>query len=157
MNTQPTLLRMLRTTTFNFQPPGKGKYEPSEMTQEVFFRDTTRNIDYTFWLNPETNNIRVSALHKNHTLLLFTPTIAIGTRRFAPDIILSLHTLFEFDFASDASITVHNNLVTYSHHHTPTKQTNTASDASTRQPPIIPVYRRNRWHRIFRAFLLLRP
>lgn len=157
MNPQATLYSILQSTNLYYTSPGNAGYEKSAMSDAVLFHDTTRNIDFLFDLNPDTHTIQIAALHNTHTLKLYTPTISIGNRRLAPDIIMALHTAFTFDFASDAIITIAHNVVRTHADMTPPKTPQTPSDAIVAPEPIIMRNTKRLGSRLLRTLFFLRP
>lgn len=111
MTTQLELMRILNATNNFYNTPGTRTWDPAGLSDAVFFHDTTKNTDFIFDLNPETFTIKMWAVKNHHKLIVFTPTITLGSSRFAPDIVIALHTLFSFDFASDATFVVQNGLI----------------------------------------------
>jgi hypothetical protein len=130
MTTQLELMRILNATNNFYETPGTRTWETAVTSHAVLFYDDNRNIDFIFELNPETFTIKMWAVQNQHKITVFTPTITLGSSRIAPDIILALHTLFEFDFASDATFVVQNAWISQLPATRPKHRRQNASDAT---------------------------
>lgn len=130
MTTQLELMRILNATNNFYNTPGTRTWDPAGLSDAVFFKDTDRNIDFIFELNPDTFTIKMSAIKNRKTIVVYTPTITLGSSRIAPDIILSLHTLFEFNFASDATFVVQNAWISQLPTRPPKNRRQNTSDAT---------------------------
>lgn len=135
MTTQLELMRILNATNNFYNTPGTRTWDPAGLSDAVFFHDTTKNTDFIFDLNPETFTIKMWAVKNHHKITVFTPTITLGSSRFAPDIVIALHTLFSFDFASDATFVVQNGLIRKLPMTSPQTRSQRPSDAIVANPP----------------------
>jgi len=111
MNAQQEMMRILQATNAFYKSPIKNGWELSKMTEFVFATHNVTGISYFFKLNPETKVIKAESwnIDQTHSITLYTGTISLGGRLIAPDMILTLHKLFSFDFASDEVFVVENN------------------------------------------------
>ena len=111
MNTQQEMMQILQATNAYYTSPVERGWEPSGMTESVFARHNVTGMNYFFELNPETRVIKIESFHLDqpNKITIYTGTITLGGRLIAPDMILALHTLFSFNFASDATFVVEKN------------------------------------------------
>jgi hypothetical protein len=111
MNAQQEMMKILQATNAFYTSPIQNGWELSKRSESVFAKHNVTNIGYFFTLDPDTKVIKAESWHmdQTHSITLYTGTIALGGRLIAPDMILTLHTLFNFDFASDAIFVVENN------------------------------------------------
>ena len=112
MNAQQQMMQLLQATNAYYQAPTEKGWEPSQTTDLIFARHKITRRDFFFSFNPETKVIKAESfsLKKPGSITVYTSTIALGGRLIAPDMILALHTLFSFDFASDAVYVVEKNI-----------------------------------------------
>jgi hypothetical protein len=133
MKTQNEMLRILQHTTSYYKSPLKNGWQLSELTDSVFADHNSADISYFFTLDPESKIIKAESWSLNnkhqHTITIYTGTFLLGGRLIAPDIILALHTLFSFDFASDATYVVEKNLAKLMPPAKAKKKLSAASDA----------------------------
>ena len=138
MKTQNEMLRILQHTTNYYKSPLKNGWQLSELTDSVFADHNAEDISYFFTLDPESKIIKAESWSLNnkhqHTITIYTGTFLLGGRLIAPDIILTLHTLFSFDFASDATYVVEKNLAKLMPTAKEKKKVNIASDDSLSPP-----------------------
>jgi hypothetical protein len=111
MNAQQEMMRILQATNAFYTSPIQNGWELSKKTEFVFATHNVTGISYFFKLNPETKVIKAESwnIDQTHSITLYTGTISLGGRLIAPDMILTLHKLFSFDFASDEVFVVENN------------------------------------------------
>jgi hypothetical protein len=112
MNTQQEMMRILHVANAYCTPPIDNGWELSEIPTYVTARHNATGRSFYFTLNPETKVIKAEAfcLGKPGSIAVYTGTITLGGRLIAPDMILALHTLFTFEFASDAVYVVEKNV-----------------------------------------------
>lgn len=134
MNTQNQMLQILQATTAYYKSPLKNGWQLSELTDSVFADHNADNVSYFFTLDPESKTIKAESWsldnNKQHTITIYTGTFLLGDRLIAPDIVLALHTLFSFNFASDATYVVDKNLAKLMPATKTKKKLNVASDAT---------------------------
>ena len=132
MNTQQQMLRILQATNAYYESPTANGWEPAIASDAIFatHRDTGRVLVFT--LNPDTKVIKAESysFKKPGSITLYTGTLTLGGRLIAPDMILALHTLFNFDFASDATYVVEKNRAKKMTKEKTKKKSNAASDAT---------------------------
>jgi len=113
MNTQNEMMRILQAADAFYTSPIKDGWQLGKLSDCVFGNHNSTGISYFFTLDPETKNIKAESWTlKNEiksTITIYTGTISLAGHLIAPDMILTLHTLFNFNFASDASYVVENN------------------------------------------------
>jgi hypothetical protein len=111
MNAQQEMMKILQATNAFYTSPIKNGWEFSTMSESIFAKHNATDINYFFTLDPESKVIKAESWHINqtHSITLYTGTISLGGRLIAPDMILTLHKLFSFNFASDDVFVVENN------------------------------------------------
>jgi hypothetical protein len=111
MNAQQEMMKILQATNAFYTPPIQNGWELSKRSESVFAKHNVTGIGYFFTLDPESKVIKAESWHmdQTHSITLYTETISLGGRLIAPDMILTLHTLFSFNFASDEVFVVENN------------------------------------------------
>jgi hypothetical protein len=111
MNTHQEMMRILQATNAHYTPPIANGWEPNELLNWVSAKHNATGRNFYFTLNPETKVIKAESFSwlNSGSITAYTGTVALGGRLIAPDMILTLHTLFNFDFASDAIYVVENN------------------------------------------------
>jgi hypothetical protein len=111
MNTQQEMMRILQATNAYYQSPTTNGWEPGTASDAVFATHKTTGRIFLFTLNQDTKVIKAESysFKKPGSITIYTGTITLGGRLIAPDMILTLHTLFNFNFASDATFVVEKN------------------------------------------------
>lgn len=111
MNTQQEMMKILQATNAYYTPPIDNGWEISEIPTHVTARHNASSRNFYFSFNPETKVIKAEAfcIGKPGSIAIYTGTISLGGHLIAPDMILALHTLFSFNFASDETFVVENN------------------------------------------------
>jgi hypothetical protein len=111
MNTQQEMMRILHATNAYYQSPTKNGWETALATDSIYATHKDTGRIFIFTLDPESKVIKAESysFKKPGSITIYTGTITLGGRLIAPDMILTLHTLFNFDFASDAIFVVENN------------------------------------------------
>jgi hypothetical protein len=111
MNTQQEMMKILQATNAFYTSPITQGWQLAKSSDSVFGTHNVTGISYFFELNPETKVIKIESfqLAQPKKIIIYTGTISLGGRLIAPDMILALHTLFSFDFASDATFVVEKN------------------------------------------------
>jgi hypothetical protein len=111
MNAQQEMMKILQATNAFYTSPIRNGWELCKMSESVFATHNVTGISYFFTLNPESKVIKAESwkIDQNNSITLYTGTISLGGRLIAPDMILALHKLFSFDFASDEVFVVENN------------------------------------------------
>jgi hypothetical protein len=113
MNTQQQMMQILQATNPFYTSPIKNGWQLSKTSDCVYGEHNVTGISYFFTLDPETKIIKAeswSLSHETkHTITIYTGTINLAGHLIAPDMILALHTLFNYNVASDASYVVENN------------------------------------------------
>lgn len=111
MNTQQEMLKILQATNAFYTSPITQEWQLAKSSDSVFATHNVTGISYFFELNPETKVIKIESFQpaQPKKITIYTGTVSLGGRLIAPDMILALHTLFSFDFASDATFVVEKN------------------------------------------------
>jgi len=111
MNAQQEMMKILQATNSFYTSPIQNGWELSKRSESVFAKHNVTGIGYFFTLDPESKVIKAESWHMDQTnsITLYTGTITLGGRLIAPDMILTLHKLFSFNFASDEVFVVENN------------------------------------------------
>jgi hypothetical protein len=111
MNAQQEMMKILQATNAFYTSPIRNGWELCKMSESVFATHNVTGISYFFTLDPESKVIKAESWHmdQTHSITLYTGTISLGGRLIAPDMILTLHKLFSFNFASDEVFVVENN------------------------------------------------
>lgn len=112
MNTQQQMMQILQATNAYYQSPTINGWQPATLSDSVFATHKNTNRVFIFTLDPESKVIKAESnpLLKSGSITLYTGTITLGGRLIAPDMILALHTLFSFNFTSDAVYVVEKNI-----------------------------------------------
>jgi hypothetical protein len=130
MNTKQEMMRILQATNTYYQSPTQNGWEPATASDAVFATHNVTGRIFIFTLDPESKVIKAESysFKKPGSITIYTGTITLGGRLIAPDMILTLHTLFNFDFASDAIYVVENNQAKLQRPAKKKKNFNAASD-----------------------------
>lgn len=136
MNTQQEMMRILQATNAYYQSPTQNGWEPATASDAIFATHNDTGRIFIFTLNPQSKVIKAESysFKKPGSIALYTGTLHLGGRLIAPDMILSLHTLFNFDFASDATYVVENNKARKIIANKKNSGSRAASDATTLAP-----------------------
>lgn len=111
MNAQHVMLTLLETANNYYTSPIKDGWQKYGDSPLVFATHNATGIHYFFKFDPASKVITIKSFNFNNSnsIKIYTGSINIGGHIIAPDMILALHTLFNFDFASDAIFVVENN------------------------------------------------
>lgn len=132
MNTQQEMMRILQATNAYYQSPTINGWQAGTLTDAIYATHNANERVFIFTLNPESKVIKAESYSyiKSGSITVYTGTITLGGRLVAPDMILVLHTLFNFDFASDATFVVENNRAKLMPEHKTKQKFRAASDAT---------------------------
>lgn len=113
MKTQQQMMQILQATKPFYSSPIKTGWQLDKTSDCVYGEHNVTGISYFFTLNPETKIIKAESCslsyETKHTITIYTGTINLAGHLIAPDMILTLHTLFNYNTASDATYVVENN------------------------------------------------
>ena len=111
MNTQQEMMRILQATNAYYKSPTINGWQAGVASDAIYTTHNANGRVFIFTLDPESKVIKAESYSfvKSGSITVYTGTINLGGRLIAPDMILALHTLFSFNFASDATFVVEKN------------------------------------------------